>query len=195
LPFTYLDPASGAYLTLGSDTIRVQVTPGTGKPAVTSAPPGEEQPDAVGMRGSRVRWMLLLGIPVLALLGFFAWRRSRRRQGGEALQADTTATAAANALEVLDRIQSDGRIAEPAIEATAVFLEFLSARFGIPPDDLDGEGLARVLRGAGLEKGLRATVEAFFRRCEFIRYGGTAGRREADSFIHDARQMIRRLDA
>jgi hypothetical protein len=193
LPFTYLDPVTGTYQTLGTDTIRVQVTPGTGQPAVSSKS-SEDQVDNSGLFGTRIRWIVFLGIPVLALIGFFALRRIRRQRGGEALPADKASTAAATALKALDRIQRDGRIAEPAIEATGVFLDFLSGRFGIPPDDLDAEGLSRALNGAGIDASLCAIVEAFFRRCEFIRYGGTAGRREADSFIDDARQMIRRLD-
>jgi hypothetical protein len=197
LTFSFFDPVKETYVTLRSDAIPLQLEgpapTATPAAAIVTAPVPSAAPSATPQSGAndapdilyqlndrpakpqsfvpiyarRPFWLAQL-LPLIALLGFSAWRIRAARLAN--LEAQRIASLQHEAAELQRRLRRDGRNAEQyfADASRAVQLKTALAR-NIDPNVVDAESAASAFR---LDEQRRARLQQLFDRNAEMRYSG-----------------------
>lgn len=208
IPFTYFDPSLRKFITINSDTIRLQVTQGTGIRHDTASLSSGQSVEATLMQ-VHLPWLpdrfwtswihlFLLGLIVSGSgLGF--WLQQQKRKEARLPEADRLRMAAASSARTkLDTLQSgiDNMAAGAFFEqATEVYHKFLMDRFAIPASELDEAGVARYMRSAGVDPQLMDRTIRLFTQSLSVRYGGIPGGYSRSGFLDECRELIRLLES
>ncbi len=201
VPFTFFNPVTSSYETIGGDTFQLQVAQGNAMVRRAIADTLHAEPLAlrsVQNRTSNDRFWLSL--PHLFLFGllvsgtFFGLFVSYKRERDARIPASERIRSAAgrHARQQLDEIaKADEITGKPFFEkATEIYSRFLSEKFSIPPADLDVAFLQMTLQKANLSEFTVSRAVMFFEQCLSVRYGGIPGGFTKEKMIGEIRDII-----
>ncbi len=205
IPFTYFDPELQKYVTLSSDTMRIQVSQGTHARIDRNTETDEYQNEK--LLPVRQVWLsdrfwsswphlLLFGLIVTGSCWNLILARKQKRENRIPESQRLRETAGIMALHQLDELQlKSGQLSGKEFyeTATAIFHRFLSARFNIPPADLDETRLPIYLDKAGVHSDIAERVKTLFSQSLVVRYGGIPSGYTREEMMAACRSVIDQL--
>ncbi|MFL6594598.1 MAG: BatD family protein [Chthoniobacterales bacterium] len=220
LTFAFFDPVKEAYVTLKSDEIPLQIEGNalpTATPAVAAAasatPPASTTPTAAPqkeedilyqiterparsesfapMYARRSFWAAQL-LPLLALVGFVAFRLQRTRAGNRDAQRIARLQHEAAALE--RKLKHDGANPQEYVAAAARTVQLKTALASrVDPNSVDADSAANAFR---LDEQQRSRLERLFRESDELRYsGGSNGNALSPEKRREILELVENLHA
>lgn len=217
LTFSYFNPKSGGYETKRTKPITLRVKPGEGYAAGTEVPfatPGV----SIGSQANDIRYikpalgdlhrrgdiiltsplyLLVNGLPVLALIGLVAVRTQRERlaanqgyaraRGASRMARKRLATARSKATVTL----AESFYAELSLAVIA----YIADKFDISPHGLTRDRIAELLKSSRADDALTAETLAFLQRCDFARFAAASVvQTDIDRDLAAAEQVMVRME-
>ncbi len=201
VPFTFFNPVTSTYKTIGGDTFQLQVAQGNAMVRRAIADTLHAEPlelRSVQNRTSDDRfWLSLSHLFLFGLLlsgTFFGLFVSYKRERDARIPASERirSAAARHARQQLDEIaKADEITGKPFFEkATEIYSRFLTEKFSILPADLDVAFLQQTLQKANFSEITVARAVTFFEQCLSVRYGGIPGGFTKEKMIDEIRDII-----
>lgn len=191
LSFSYFDPERGAYRTETTAPIRLTVTPGEGS---TEADLPYNTPGvSIGSEATDIRYikedlgdvrnrselilfsptyLIVNGLPVLALLGFVLVRIRREKLAGDVGYARSRSASRmakkrlATAKSKANTTTAEAFYAELTLAVTA----YIADKLNISPHGLTRDRIRELLTGSRADDQLTSDTLDFLRRCDFARF-------------------------
>lgn len=217
LTFNYFNPESGGYETKRTRAITLKVTPGEGYAAGVDIPfatPGV----SIGSQASDIRYikddlgntrrpgdiilfsplyLLVNGLPVLALVGFVVFRRQRERLASNQGYARSRA-ASRMARKRLTRAHSQATMAHGEsfyAELSLAVIAYIADKLDISPHGLTRDKIAGLLNTSHSNEKLTGETLAFLQRCDFARFAAASvTQEEIDRDLSAAESIMVRME-
>lgn len=206
VPFTYFDPVENKYVTISTDMIQLHVTKGTGIRADSLS--GKKTADSnfslmpTGHLLFKDKfWISFPHLFLFALLlsgtGYGVWLNVKQKRASSiSLTERLRLSAGMAAQKLLDELTFQQTSLSPNTffeKATQIYYTFLTARFTIPPSELDESNLLKYLGKAQVPEDLTKDTVEFFTQCIEVRYGGIPGGYSKEEMLRKCRELVSRL--
>lgn len=210
LQFSYWDPKTQRFVTGDHETLRIDVRPGSGRPALRDAPSGDDAGNAMfplltgtQLQNQRRIWVrsplfwAVAGLPLFGWLGFFLYRRRQTREE----RLDPAVLQELRIRKVVDQHLAAARTQLQSGNHAALFEEvsralsaYLRHKLGIPPARWTKDRVSEELSQAGAPPEIVAQVREVLQTCEIALYSGQDKQEAAQKVFDQASAIILQME-
>jgi hypothetical protein len=208
--FSYWDPNTRQYVSADQEALRVEVRPGSGRPALRDAPSGSENNETILplLTGTQLQnqhriWVrsplfwAIAALPLFGWLGFFLYRRRQTREE----RLDPALVQERRIRKVVDQHLSAARAQLQSGNHAALFEEvsralgaYLRHKLGIPPARWTKDRVTGELEQAGTPPEIVAQVREVLQTCEIALYSGQDKQEAAQKVFDQASAIILQME-
>lgn len=210
MQFSYWDPDTRQYVTADQEAIRIEVRPGSGRPALREASSAGDEGKAMyplltgtQLQNQRNIWVrsplfwTIAALPLFGWLGFFLYRRRQTREE----RLDPALVQERRIRRVVDQHLSAARTQLQSGNHAALFEEvsralgaYLRHKLGIPPARWTKDRVSEELSQAGAPPEIVAQVREALLTCEIALYSGQDKQEAAQRVFDQASAIILQME-